>query len=770
MNKFLINIYVILLLSTFETLSKEKINLFINVYDLNNAPIPNCRIVASEPKQVAFTNKNGQAILHISPSSSIKLSLEKLFYNPLDTIIILNPNLDTILINLVLKEKEFHSREVVVTATRTDKELLSISLPISTYSKNELKLVNAKKLDEMLLELTDIPLVDDHGRGIQLQGLDPDYTLLLVNGEPMVNRTGGILDISRISVGNVNRIEIVKGPSSSIYGSNALAGVVNIITSEPENEFEASVFSKYASHNSIDLIGEYKQIIFEDKFSFTLFAHRFTTDGYSIIPNPVGKTVPELTNHTFQLESFLNLTQRSKIRFSLRANFESEDNKYLAKEDTIDSKNNVSEISSYLFYRNTLSEKFNYEFRTYFSNFETHTTDKYTTYASLFDEYKFSQNILKIELQTNYLFTKTQYLTVGAGFWTEQAKSLRIAGGKERTKQLYLYLQDDINLSDKLNLIGSFRIDDHSEYSVQFNPKVSASYKITPNLVIRGSIGTGFKAPNFEELYLDWTNPMAGYSVFGRTYIIEGLKKLQETGQIATLLLSPDSLPSLEPEKSVSFDLGGNFSTDNLFIKINIFRNNVSNLIDFLPVANKTNGQRLHTYQNLVKIFTQGIELMFEYTLMNNLKLNLSYQYLVTGDINVINKIKENKIFKRDIYGNDLPVKLSDYGGLFHRPQHSANIRISHYNEKLKLFSSIRANIKSKYGYKDINGNMILDDEREYAPGYAIFNWNISKEVFDKVNLTFGINNVFDKKDVRFLASNPGRTFYISLNFNYVKH
>ncbi|MFN3782235.1 MAG: TonB-dependent receptor plug domain-containing protein, partial [Candidatus Kapaibacteriota bacterium] len=326
---------------------------------------------------MGYTSSRGVVKFNLPRVDKVKASIEKLFFIPLDTTFSIDTSVEVATFNVAIVEKEFHSKEVVVTATRTEKELLSISIPMSTYIYEDFKLVEAKKLDELLLELTDIPLVDDHGRGVQLQGLDPDYTLLLVNGEPMVNRTGGILDISRLSVGNVARVEIVKGPSSSLYGSNALAGVINLITEEPQNPTEFNLYCKFGSFNSYDIIGELQQQLFEDKFSFTLFAHKFKTDGFKLNPNTVGKTIPSLTNYSLQMESFYNITSRSKLRFSIKTNLENEFNNYLAKSDTIDSRSHVRDVSGYVFYKNTLNDNFNYEFRAYFSTFETRTDDRY---------------------------------------------------------------------------------------------------------------------------------------------------------------------------------------------------------------------------------------------------------------------------------------------------------------------------------------------------------------------------------------------------------
>ena len=89
-------------------------------------------------------------------------------------------------------------------------------------------------LGEVLVEQTGLAVVADHGNGIQVQGFNSDYTLILINGQPIIGRTAGTLELDRITVNNIKQIEITKGPSSSLYGSEALAGVINIITSDLE--------------------------------------------------------------------------------------------------------------------------------------------------------------------------------------------------------------------------------------------------------------------------------------------------------------------------------------------------------------------------------------------------------------------------------------------------------------------------------------------------------------------------------------------------------
>lgn len=774
-----INSLLVILLVPLVSFAQQNITsiiLKISVYDERLTPLPQVQIVNESDKRILLTNSLGYVIIKIPLSSTIKLHFSKPGYRNLDTLINANYSLDTINVFVNLSPKDFTSKEVVVTATRTEKELQNIPIPISTIHIDDMKPIAIYNLGEILSELTSLPLIEDYrsGSGVQLQGLNPDFTLLLINGEPIGYRTGEVFDISQFSIGNASRIEIVRGPNSSIYGSNALAGVINIITEETDKSTDLSITGKYGSNSTYNLYSNLKNAFIPGTLSSSLYYNFSQTDGYKLIPNSVGKTVPEILDHTFHEEIFWNVSEKSRFKASIRGNFSTEKNNYLtsssSQNDTIFSLNRVNDINASIVFRNIVNQSMNYEFRSYYSYFSTNTNDKYLKNNNLFDQYLFSQNLFKAEFQSNYLISSFNYLTFGGGYQTEGAKSSRIVEGMQRNYQFYFYIQDDFYPLDKLNLIASFRFDRHSEYPSQLSPRIAVAYEIIPELTLRGSIGTGFKAPTFEELYLDWTNPMAGYSVFGITYAAKGIAKFQEQGQIAELLISPDSIPTLKPEKSISFDFGGNFQlTDFLFFKINLFRNNVSNLIDFLPIAIKTNGQRLHTYQNINRIFTQGFESSLEFSFLKYYKINLSYQYLETGDLEVIKKIENNQIFKRDENGFDRAVELSEYGGLFHRPRHSGIMRFTYHNNDIGLYYSIRFSVKSRYGYKDINGNAILDDSREYAPGYGMVNFNISKSIAGLFSVNFAINNVFDKKDVRLLASNPGRTFTISVSFNYVQ-
>ena len=205
--------------------------------------------------------------------------------------------------------------EVVVTATRSERKLSNVAVPTTIISSKRIMQSGSLRLNDILGEQTGLFITESFGKGLQMQGLSPDYTLILLNGEPLIGRTGGVLDLSRIAVGNIKKIEIIKGPSSSLYGSEALAGVVNIITDQPAAE-RLSASLRYGRFNTLD--GTINGSMKAGKFSGSAFVNSNSSEGYSLVPGSIQKTVEPYWRLTNQVQAAYDFNNKTKLSASFR--------------------------------------------------------------------------------------------------------------------------------------------------------------------------------------------------------------------------------------------------------------------------------------------------------------------------------------------------------------------------------------------------------------------------------------------------------------------
>jgi outer membrane receptor for ferrienterochelin and colicins len=114
-------------------------------------------------------------------------------------------------------------------------------------------------------------------------------------------------------------------------------------------------------------------------------------------------------------------------------------------------------------------------------------------------------------------------------------------------------------------------------------------------------------------------------------------------------------------------------------------------------------------------------------------------------------------------------VQESEYGGLFDRPKHSGVLNFLYTIPDYGMTASLRGIFRSRYGYADVNGNLILDDDKEYAPGYVLWNFTISKDLLSMFTVQLGVDNIFNMISDKFLTLTPGRIFYLSLTYNFIQ-
>jgi outer membrane receptor for ferrienterochelin and colicins len=337
----------------------------------------------------------------------------------------------------------------------------------------------------------------------------------------------------------------------------------------------------------------------------------------------------------------------------------------------------------------------------------------------------------------------------------------------------------------KFDFVFGARLEKHNAYTNQFNPKFSFLYRLKPTVQIRGSVGRGFKKPTFKQLFFNYTNEAIGYSVFGTTYLEDGIAKLIANNQI---MINPETNQPviyqayydilskngvIEPESSIGYNLGIKLTGLNkTIIDINIFRNDLKNLIDTTPVALKTNGWRAYSYLNLNSVFTNGFDVNIKYHLNNNIKISLGYQYLDAKDKDVLDKIENEGIYAQDLITHQsYRITKKDYGGLFNRSKHTGNFKVYIKNIYKEIQGNIRVLYTGKYGFSDLNNNGILDLKQEYTDGYFLVNTAVSKSFLkNKLHFKVGVDNLLDFTYIKpeyTITSLPGRIFYTTINYTF---
>lgn len=661
-------------------------------------------------------------------------------------------------------------KEVVITGTRTLKSLQQVPIPITRITAEEIRKKGLVRLNEVLSEQTGMTILDDpHGQGIQLQGFDPAYTLILIDGLPLIGRTTGIFELSRITTNNIDRVEIVKGPTSSLYGSEAMAGVVNIITSEPAKGFSGVLSGRYGTNKTADinLSSAYKT----DKFYISGFANRYSSDGYTLQPSSGIPTVSPFEGYTFNAKTAYRFDDNTSVKLSVRYYTNDQDSRFLVDKRYAGGKGTEKDFNIAPVITHRFSKKDVSVLQLYRSVYKTNSDIRYEDNGEVYDQTYFNQTFNRAEIQNDYALLDNLKITAGAGGQYETVEATRYAKLQSFTSG-YGYFQADWLPVKKLDVIAGGRYDAHSVYKSQFSPKLAASYALSPKLTILGSVGKGYKAPDFRQLYLNFTNAEVGYSVFGYEEASAGIQRLQQAGQIQTVLIDPSTLKRLNAESSTSFNFGFRYKpADKLYWTANVFRNNINNLIETAPIAIKTNGQSVFSYFNLNRVFTQGIETDLSYQLFNPLQIAGGIQYLEAYDQDVLNQIKAGQVFTKDPETNQTRIlKRSEYGGLLGRSKYTYNVRVNYFDDKTGVNASVRAIYRGRYGYKDTDGNGIVNRDDEYTKGYVLVNASLSK-LFMKntIRVQLTAQNLLNYKDSLVILNLPGRLLYAGVAYNFGK-
>ncbi|WP_281231954.1 TonB-dependent receptor plug domain-containing protein [Flavobacterium gelatinilyticum] len=652
----------------------------------------------------------------------------------------------------------------VTTGTRTERVLSSLPLPMTIVTSDAIIKTGVTRLNEILNEQTGIILIPDQSgfEGIQMQGLDAAYTMILIDGLPLVGRSSGVLDLSRISVGNIERIEIVKGASSALYGSEAMGGVINVITKRPKKDmFAGNLSYRYATFNTNDVNANL--LWKKKKLAANIFTNFYSTDGYDLDKSTPLQNVERYYNTTIQPKIYYDFSDDLKLIVSNRFYNQNMNNVALINSENYKGDAKEDEWNSQIKLEHQWNPKLYWEYELYATNYKNNAflNDQNNV---LFEKSYYDQWLFRPEVRTTWSL-KNDKITAGAGLNYESLDRTYFDKNVNFNSQ-YVYLQYDYNPTSKLNILAGFRYDNHSEYASQLSPKLAANYKILENFSLKASVGYGYKAPDFRQLFFDFTNPQVGYTVLGYNVAEDRLKQFEEQGQLSYRIPSISFSEPLEAESSVNFNFGTFYKKNKFRMDVNVFYNSIKNLIETQIVAQKNNGQNVFSYFNIDKIFTYGLEYNSTYDFTKDFSVSVGYQYLIAKNNDVLDNFEDYQYIRNSDL-QTIKINKSDYFGAYNRSKHTANIKFAYSIPKIKTDINLRVFYRSKYGMFDTNGNTILDKYDTFINDYFTANLSILKNIGDKFTLQAGANNLFDFTDPGQITNLAGRQLFARIQYNF---
>ena len=392
--------------------------------------------------------------------------------------------------NVSAADENIQIKEVVVTATRTEKEQKDVTQSVTVITAEDIKKSGATTAAEVIERTSGVELNDYGTRGslnnISIRGASFQQVLVLLDGRRMNSSSAGGFDMSNLPVlvDEIDRIEIVRGASSALYGTDAVGGVVNIIT-KTTTTAETSVTGEAGSHGyqSVAVANANKM----GKFSYALSAGKEKSDGF--------RTNSDLDKTIAGAKFGYELSQDSSLEMSAD---------YLEKQIGVPGSEQFPSPLAQEWDRNTGASltyrtKFSKELDLRLNAYENRDKIVYKDPDFALDS-KHVGKTTGAEAQTNWMVNSWNQLSAGVEVKEDHLTS---TDAGEHTASLWAaYLQDEISIGEPLIVVIGGRNDSHSVYGDKFSPRVSARYLIAgPGTIIRASAGEAFRAPTLNDLY-----------------------------------------------------------------------------------------------------------------------------------------------------------------------------------------------------------------------------------------------------------------------------
>lgn len=532
---------------------------------------------------------------------------------------------------------------IVVTATKLETPVREVASSVTVITKEEIQSKQQPTVVDVLRGVPALDVVRYGGLGqatsVFLRGANSEHTLVLIDGVPANDPSSPnrLFDFAHLSTDNIERIEIVRGPGSTLYGSDALGGVIQIITKKGKGKPRIQLAAEGGSHET------YKEQFSlnggSEFYNYSLIASYLETDGISSASSSYGNRERD-GYESISTSGRLGITptENFDLDFIFRY-YDTENDLDLGGGPSADDPNYVGESkSTFIRSQATLSlfkdfwqQKFGFSFSDYDRTF-INKPDSNNPLA--LDDSSFNGNIYNFDWQNNFYFNDKNTITIGLDYKKEKADNKTFMQGEdplwgpwtyeevlkdEDADTIAYYLQDQINFSDVFAATAGLRLDDHSDFASKATYRIAARYLFkSTNTTVKGTFGTGFKAPSLSQLFGSATYTSGGFP-------------MPTIGN-----------PDLKPEEVKSWDIGieQRFLNDKISLSATYFENDFENLIKNKPIAP---GSFIYTYGNVKEAKTKGIEIGATWQPVENFNLSSSYTYTDTEDAKDFSRIPRNK-------------------------------------------------------------------------------------------------------------------------------
>ncbi len=629
--------------------------------DTTGEPLRWANVILKGTTWGAATDANGFYLIPNLPAGNYKVMAAMVGREHVVSDVQTSPG-QTVVQDFRLRERPIESGEIVVTATRTPRYIEDVPVRTEVLTRQAIEDKGACSLYEALEGAPGVSVEQQcqacNFSMVRLQGLGPDHAQILIDGQPIYSGLAGVYGLQQLGTGSVDRIEIVKGAGSALYGAGAVAGAINIVTRRPSPEpqlrlgVEVGDFESNRYH--LEASGR------RDNLGLTLFAERRGGDaidqtrdgeGSDEVMRPDGisdRVRTDCTNAGFSVvvdtilgSDELVVTGRllNELRQGGVLDEDAYENPFTEGTERIltDRQEATARYTRQFLRGNQVNVSLSYARHQRNATNDTYLGDYMATHGDTLptlDEmrpYLADEDLYACNLNYVHPFFSRHRLLAGIQYshdaLEESGKYIVVdeddpnyaesytSTSEKRADELGAYLQDEFALSDAVEIVGGVRYDWHeSEDSFRgsgkvategvppvrydesaINPRFALKYRPLPFLTLRGSVGTGFRVP---------------YGFSEDLHLCSGSPRVWKGGD-------------LRPEKSTSFTLSADYEAGSVAFSASFFRTNLEDKIGFVD-ADPAAGSLGYTYEwkNIEDAYVQGIELTGSFALTRDLVLD----------------------------------------------------------------------------------------------------------------------------------------------------